>query len=150
MNFFTFSTLVFVKISFCLVNTPRNASDHHVFLVFEDRDEDQWGRLLKLTKSNDDHIEGAHVFCRDIGFIHPLKNMRLLKSAFYNLLNSETLLLCICMCLYAYVSFSKYAKESSIHVTIDDFANEFKIHKHKVLNSLIYLVNKSRLQSLHN
>ena len=79
MNFFTFSTLVFVKISFCLVNTPRNASDHHVFLVFEDRDEDQWGRLLKLTKSNNDHIEGAHVFYRDSVSIHPLKNLRHFK-----------------------------------------------------------------------
>ena len=62
-----------MKISFCLVNTPRNASDHHVFLAFED--EDQWGRLLKLAKSNNDHIEGAHVFCGDSVSIHPLKNL---------------------------------------------------------------------------
>ena len=98
-----------MKISFCLVKTPRNASDHHMFLVFVDKDEDQWGRLLGLTESNDDHIEGVYMFCRDVGSINPLKNMTLF-SAFYNLLNSETSLRCICMCLYAYVLFSKYAK----------------------------------------
>ena len=75
-EFFTFNMLVFVKISFCLVNTPQNALDHHNFLVFVDKDEDQWGRLLKLTKSNYDHFKGAHVFYMDGVSIHPLKNLR--------------------------------------------------------------------------
>ena len=124
----TFSSSVFVKISLCLVNTPQNASDHHVFLVFEDEDEDQWGRKLKLAKSNDDNFESAHVFCRDIDSIHPLKNLRLIISAFQNnLLNSVTVLMCICMCFYAYVPFSKYARESSIDAVTNEIANDSNI-----------------------
>ena len=90
--------------------TPQNVLDHHVLLVLKDGNEDKWGRLLRLAKSNDDHSEGAHVFRRDIGSINPLKNMTFLNSVFYNLLNSETLLICICMCLYAYVSFKQICK----------------------------------------
>ena len=126
-EFFMFSTLVFVKISFCVVNTPRNASDHHMFLVFVDRDEDQWGRLLKLEKSNDGNIEGVLIFCRDMGSIHPLKNMTRFKSAVCSLLSSETSLTCICMCLYAYMPFSKYAKESSIDAITMEMANDTNI-----------------------
>ena len=81
-----------------------------MFLVFVDGDEDQWGRLLKLEKSNDGNIEGALIFCRDMGSIHPLKNMTLLKSLIYNLLKSETLFLGICMCFYAYVPLSQICR----------------------------------------
>ena len=98
-----------------------------MFLVFVDGDEDQWGRLLKLEKSNDGNIEGALIFCRDMGSIHPLKNMTLFKSAVCSLLSSETSLTCICMCLYAYMPFSKYAKESSIDAITMEMANDTNI-----------------------
>ena len=95
-EFFAFSSLVFVKISFCLVITPQDALDHHVFLVLLDEDEDQLGKTLKLTKSYDGNITNDHIFYRDRVSIHPLKNLKLIKSAFHNnLLNSVTVLMCL-------------------------------------------------------
>ena len=93
-----------------------------------DEDEDLLGRRLKLIKSYDGNIKSAHVFYRDSVSIHPLKNLRHFESAVHNnLLNSETLLMCICMCLYAYVLFSKYAKESSIDAVTDELASDSNI-----------------------
>ena len=65
-----------------------------------DEDEDLLGRRLKLIKSYDGNIKSAHVFYGDSVSIHPLKNLRLIKSAFDNLLNSETMF------------FSEYADQS--------------------------------------
>ena len=126
-EFFTFSSLVFVKVSFCLVKTLKQVSVHHAFLVLLDEDGDQWGKRPKLTKSIDGTVKGAQVFYKDIDSIHPLKNLRLIKSAFDILLGSVTLLTCICMCFYAYVLFSKYARESSIDAVTNEMANDSNI-----------------------
>ena len=133
MSFFAFSFLVFVKILFCLMNTPQDALDHHAFLVLLDEDEDQWGKKLKLAKSHDGSIANDHVFCRDVDSIRPLKSLRLVISAFHNdLLNSVTVLMCMCMCLYAYVPFSKYARDSSIDAVTEENASDSKIISRKL------------------
>ena len=86
MSIFTFKFLVFVKI------------------------------LILFLDEYDGSIANDHVFCRDRVSIHPLKNLRLIISAFHNnLLNSVTLFMGICMYSYTYVPFNKYAKESSIN-----------------------------------
>ena len=74
-KFLTFSSLVFMKTSLCLMKTPQQVSVHHAFLVLLDKNEDQLGRILKLTKFIDGNIESAHVFYRDIDFIYPLMNL---------------------------------------------------------------------------
>ena len=48
-------------------------------------------------------------------------------SIYNNLLNLETWLMCICMCFYAYVPFSKYAEESLHNAVTNEIANDFNI-----------------------
>ena len=107
MRVITFSSLVFIKGPSFVWLTHSKRPQFITFLVLMDEDEDLLGRRLKLIKSYDGNIKSAHVFYRDSVSIRSLKNLKHFESAVHNnLLNSETLLMCICMCLYAYVPFS--------------------------------------------
>ena len=53
-------------------------------IQIEGKDKDQLGRIIKLIQSHDGQYRSAQVFYKGRVSIHPLRNLRNIKSAFDN------------------------------------------------------------------